>query len=76
MLNVEALEALFMILWGFMLEGGSGTFTVEAAARADKGMLIALDIQKAVVSTLMKRLSEEDTTVNVVPRTPFSASYI
>ena len=46
---------------------GSGTFTVEAAARAGRGILIALDIQKAVVSTLMKRLSGENVTVNVVP---------
>ena len=46
---------------------GSGTFTVEAAARASKGMLIALDIQTAVISTLMRRLSREDVTITVVP---------
>lgn len=46
---------------------GSGTFTVEAAARVDKGQCIALDIQKAVIATLMKRLSGEDININVVP---------
>lgn len=57
---------------------GPGTFTIEAAIHAERGQVLAVDIQPAVISTLLKRLCKENI-ANVVAMVasayelPFSA---
>jgi ubiquinone/menaquinone biosynthesis C-methylase UbiE len=45
---------------------GPGTFTIEAAARAGKGFIFAVDIQPPLIRTLAHNLLKTQTT-NVVP---------